>query len=103
MLDSAIGADVTAGSRASQGSQAEPVGESLEEGWRKRLETAGNLLCRLCPDEASSVSVVIPLSGQAGEAERLAAIGMRLADERELIYRTRVGAHSITITYSNRV
>ncbi len=103
VLDSVKGVDVAAGSRAGQGSRTALEGETLEEGWRKRLETAGNVLCRLGPDEASSVSVLIPLRGKAGEVERLETLGRRLANERELVYRARVGVHSITITYSNRV
>ncbi len=76
---------------------------SLAAVWRRRLETASNLVCDGPTDLVSTVSVVLPLSGEPGEVEWLEAIARRLAVERELVYRTRVGAHTITITYSNRV
>ncbi len=77
--------------------------DSPAAAWRRRLETAGNLVCNGPTDLVSTVSVVLPLSGEPGEVEWLEAIARRLAVERELVYRTRVGAHTITITYSNRV
>ncbi len=71
--------------------------------WRRRLETASNLACKGPTDLVSTVSVVLPLSGEPGEVEWLEAIARRLAVERELVCRAKVGAHSITISYSNRV
>jgi len=71
--------------------------------WRGRLETARNLVCRCPSDLASTISVILPISGQPGEAALLEAFGRRLAAERELAYRSRVGSHSITIAFSNRV
>lgn len=71
--------------------------------WRRRLETASNFVCHGPSDLVSNVSVVLPLSGEPGEVEWLEAVGRRLAVERELVYRTKVGPHSITITFSNRV
>jgi hypothetical protein len=71
--------------------------------WRKRLETASNLACHGPSDLVSNVSVVLPLREEPGEVEWLEALGKRLAVERELAYRTKVGLHSITITFSNRV
>ena len=100
MLGSETAVSVTPGIAAGH---TEAEGESLETRWRKRLETAGNLLCRLCPDEVSTVSVVLPLDGQPDEIERLKALGRRLADERELSFQAKQGSHSITITFSNRV
>ena len=86
-----------------QAPQVEAARESSEACWRRSLETAGNLLCRMHPDEMSTVSVVLPLSGQVGEVQRLEALGKRLAAERELAFRARTGLHSVTITLSNRV
>ncbi len=77
--------------------------DSPQAAWRRRLETASNLACKGPSDLVSTVSVVLPLSGEPGEVEWLEAVGRRLAVERELAYRTKVGAHTITITYSNRV
>ncbi len=94
--DTAVGA----GSRSAA---AQTDGDSPAAVCRRRLETASNLVCHGPSDLVSTVSVVLPLSGEPGEVNWLEAIGRRLAVERELVYRTKVGAHSITITYSNRV
>ncbi len=98
-----VRASNTASEAAHQVPEIQTDEDSPAAALRRRLETASNLACKGPTDLVSTVSVVLPLSGEPGEIDWLEAVGRRLAVERELVYRTKVGARSITIIFSNRV